>query len=163
MLFFNLQGATRFSRSGIKRIGFLNHVPVVWIELFEDVPIGLLLVFTNHEKGGGQDSEQIFYFRPGCFFTVMSVGRSVPDIKKGYDLLTISFFNNWNGAGNKCNCLRQSDDQNRDGGIFDHPFSGAADQDIGDGAVAVGAHNNQITISFPGGFNDNFGGDAVFD
>ena len=163
MLFFNLQGATRFSRSGIKRIGFLNHVPVVWIELFEDVPIGLLLVFTNHEKGGGQDSEQLFYFRPGCFFTLMSVGRSVPDIKKGYDLLTISFFNNWNGAGNKCNCLRQSDDQNRDGGIFDHPFGGAADEDIGEGAVTVGAHDNEITILFLCGFSYNFSRCSIFD
>jgi len=36
-------------------------------------------------------------------------------------------------------CSGQSNDQNRDRGLSDHPFGGAADQDIGDATVAVGA------------------------
>ena len=42
--------------------------------------------------------------------------------------------------------LRQSNDQNRDRGMPDHPFGGAADQHIGDGAVAVGTHGLIVEV-----------------
>jgi hypothetical protein len=45
----------------------------------------------------------------------------------------------------------------------DHPFGGAADQDIGNDALAVGAHDDEITILFFGCLDDNFGGCSGFD
>ncbi len=47
--------------------------------------------------------------------------------------------------------------------MFGYPFSGAAHKDISEGAVAVGAHDDDTTILFPGGFNNGFGGGSVFD
>ena len=38
--------------------------------------------------------------------------------------------------------------------MSDHPFCSAADQDIGNAAVAVGAHDDQITILFLGKWAD---------
>jgi hypothetical protein len=34
--------------------------------------------------------------------------------------------------------------------VSDHPFCSAADQDVGDAAMAVGAHDDEITILFLG-------------
>ena len=59
--------------------------------------------------------------------------------------------------------LGQSNDQNRDRGLSDHPFGSAADQDIGDGAMAVGAHDDEIAILFYRCLNYYFGGCSVFD
>jgi hypothetical protein len=47
--------------------------------------------------------------------------------------------------------------------LSNHPFGGAADQDIGDGAVAVGAHDDEITILFFRCLDDNFSRVSVFD
>ena len=60
-------------------------------------------------------------------------------------------------------CSGYSDDQNRDGGFFDHPFGSAADEDIGDDPQALGAHDDEITITFLGCLKDNFGGCSGFD
>jgi hypothetical protein len=47
--------------------------------------------------------------------------------------------------------------------MLDCPFGGVTDKDIGDYTLAVGAHDNEITIQFLCGFNYNFGGCSVFD
>ena len=47
--------------------------------------------------------------------------------------------------------------------MLDYPFGGAAHQDIGDDAVAVGAHDDQITMLFMRGLHNGFGGGAGFD
>jgi len=47
-------------------------------------------------------------------------------------------------------CSGQSNDQHRNRGLSDHSFCGAADQDIGDAAAAVGAHDDEIAILFLG-------------
>lgn len=60
-------------------------------------------------------------------------------------------------------CSGQSNDQNRNRGLPDHPFGGAADQDIGDSAVAVGAHDDEITLLFLRGLDDKFSRVSVFD
>ena len=60
-------------------------------------------------------------------------------------------------------CSGQSNDQNRNRGLSDHPFGSTADQDIGDRAVAVGTHNDEITILFFGCFDYNFSRVSVFD
>ena len=43
-------------------------------------------------------------------------------------------------------CSGQSNDQNRNRGLSDHPFGGAADQDISD--AAVGTHDDEIPFLF---------------
>jgi hypothetical protein len=60
-------------------------------------------------------------------------------------------------------CSGQSNDQNRDRGLSDHPFGGAADQDIGDATVAVGAHDDEITLTILRGLDYNFSRISVFD
>jgi hypothetical protein len=47
--------------------------------------------------------------------------------------------------------------------VLDDPFGGTADKDISKSAVAVSAYDDKITILFPGGFNNSFGGGSVFD
>jgi len=47
--------------------------------------------------------------------------------------------------------------------MLDYPFSGAANKDIGEGAVSMGAHNNEITILFLCGFSYNFSRCSIFD
>ena len=62
-----------------------------------------------------------------------------------------------------CDNLGQPNGQHRDGGMHDHPFGGAADQDLADNALPVGSHDDEITVLFYRCLNYYFGGYSVFD